>query len=136
MIEFQITTGQLAIDSLIIQADAYAGAPGHVNDPSACALGGPGPNDHGPLPPGRYSIGDPVDNDHGPCSFPLTPVPVPGGPAWPATRSPAPGNFWIHADNPSKPPRSSSAGCIVAGHGARAAIKVHLEFSRVLEVTP
>jgi Protein of unknown function (DUF2778) len=87
----------------------YAGAPGHVNNPSAQELHG-----LGPLTRGRYTITAPYDNPKtGPFTLNLTP-------AYTNTMF-GRGDFRIHGDN-SHANQTASEGCIILPRIAREAI--------------
>ena len=122
MVTFDRASGNIGIDSACIGV-GYSGAPGHVGvcaDEALHALG--------PIPAGRWIIGDPYDHPVlGPCCMNLTPAP--------GTETFGRGDFRIHADNASKPPKSSSEGCLVASHDTRARIAAYLATSRELVVT-
>ena len=120
---FNITSGDYGIDGQCV-GSAYSGAPGHVNVAADVGLKG-----LGPLPTGLYTISEPyTDPEKGPLCFRLTPC---GGQEM-YNR----GGLLIHADNASKPMRSSSEGCVVAGPVLRHAIAVAVAAgSNILEVT-
>jgi hypothetical protein len=110
VIQFQIDSGEISQNAETIDM-GYSGAPGHVNNPADCGLVG-----EGPIPPGVWQMGDPVnDPETGVFSIPL----------WMIQGDPlgrdvyTPGNFRWHGDNASKPPQSSSKGCLVSGHASR-----------------
>lgn len=107
MITFKISTGELFADDACV-GSGYSGAPGYVNDPASVSL-----PDKGPIPPGLWSIGAPVDILHSLGSFCLPLTPMAGTDA--LGRS----GFFIHGDNSSRPPRSSSEGCIVTDRATR-----------------
>ncbi|MGA9127581.1 MAG: RHS repeat-associated core domain-containing protein, partial [Terracidiphilus sp.] len=99
----------------VVNTSGYSGGneglnPYGVNNPAFES-----PPDVGPIPEGSYSIGP--DNQHmGPYSLPLTPFPGSNlfRRGW--------HDFYIHGDNSSKPPQSSSKGCVVTNHNARKTI--------------
>ncbi|HTZ88648.1 MAG TPA: tlde1 domain-containing protein [Solirubrobacteraceae bacterium] len=125
MITFAIGAGELRDDEGELIGSAYSGAPGHVNVAADCAL-----PQLGPIPPGRYLLGEPYDDpERGPFCIPLTPCT--------GTDTFRRGGFLIHADNPRKPPRSSSEGCIVPrDRPTRIAAWVAAQPDRLLEVVP
>ena len=122
MTSFQVSTGDIGIDGACV-GSGYSGAPGHVGITADIAL-----HALGPIPPGLYTINDPLTHPVlGPCCMALTPDP--------SNTMYGRGSFYIHADNASKPPRSSSEGCIVAPPDVRHAIAGHLATDRNLTVT-
>ena len=122
MTTFEISTGDIGIDDECV-GSGYSGAPGHVNCAADCNLKG-----LGPIPPGLYTIGDPyTDPEKGPLCMALTPDT--------SNEMFGRGSLLIHADNHSKPPQTSSEGCIVAPPNVRIKIAAHLAISRQLQVT-
>lgn len=126
MITFSIGAGQMVSSSGTILGPAYAGAPGHVNNPDDCGLKG-----LGPLPKGRYIIGAPVtDPVTGIFSLPLTPDP--------SNEMFDRGSFFIHGANAVVDvdgQQASSHGCPVASHPVREAIWTEAEATdHLLEV--
>lgn len=107
MITFKISTGELFADDACV-GSGYSGAPGYVNDPASCSL-----PQQGPIPPGQWSIMPPVDKPGSLGAFCLPLVPMAGTDA--LGRS----SFYVHGDNSSRPPRSSSEGCIVTDRATR-----------------
>ena len=100
-----------------LDTEAYSGAPGYVNDPEAEPL-----RSLGPIPAGWWSIGMDT-SEKGPLTLPLTPDPD--------TVTFGRFGFLIHGDNASKPPQSSSEGCLIANHAARV---VCSQFTRLLVI--
>jgi hypothetical protein len=120
-VQFRISAGQIStVDQTGTQSyirSAYSGAPGFVNDVSAERMVA-----QGPIPRGWWTIG--ADNgEKGPLTLPLTPDAD--------TNTFGRSGFLIHGDNASRPPQSSSEGCIVADHQTRA---ICATFARLLVV--
>jgi len=75
----------------------------------------------GPIPRGTYYYGDPLDKNNrmykGSLTLPLTPNDETRKSILEMGRDPD--SFLIHDDNPNKPPRTSSTGCIILRHRIR-----------------
>lgn len=119
MITFEITSGQLRADGILL-GTGYAGNGSALNNPLATDI-----KMHGPLPVGSYAIGFPQDRPTtGRFSLPLTPDS--------ANQMFGRSEFYIHGglanepcDSPSVTPggqRTASDGCIVTAHDVRVAI--------------
>lgn len=120
MVGFQISSGLVSQDAACI-GSAYSGAPGHVNNPADVAL-----KAQGPIPPGIYHIGAPINDPQlGIFCLPLTPAPQ--------NVMYGRGGFFVHGDNASKPPQSSSEGCIVTDHATR--VLISRDPDELIEVT-
>ena len=110
---YQISTGKILDPSSQLLGIGYSGNGASLNNPLDTRIA-----DHGPLPVGIYTMGPWYDDKPGPTSK---------GPI--VTRlTPSPENemygrsgFMIHGDNDAMN-HTASDGCLVAGHGYRAAM--------------
>jgi hypothetical protein len=118
--QFKISTGQLtSLPDGTQFGGAYAGAPGYVNDPTACPI-----VDMGPLPCGTYGIGAPIhDPNTGPFSLPLTPSED--------NEMYGRGSFLIHGDNDAMN-QTASKGCIISQLSTREEISQRFDLIQVV----
>lgn len=118
--QYKQKTGDLDLKvgnvSVFHAGTGYAGHGKGLNDPESQSVSEAHDKENaGPLPRGQYTIGPPT-HTIGPVSMNLHPDP--------GTNMDGRGknSFWIHGDNASKPPLSSSEGCIVLPRDARVAV--------------
>ena len=117
---FKQSTGSMDLKVGVVTVEragtGYAGHGNGLNNPEGQGVSEDEDKANaGPLPRGQYTIGPPTDHI-GPVSMNLHPDP--------GTDMDGRGenSFWIHGDNASKPPFSSSEGCIVLPRDARESI--------------
>lgn len=98
---FNISAGAISQDDTYI-GDAYAGAPGYVDEPDAEGMVG-----KGPLPEGWYTMCPPINKPESVGEYAIELIPDPENDM--KGRS----GFFCHGDNPQMN-HSASDGCIVA----------------------
>ena len=109
-VEYKQSTGETSVKigslTILPLGTGYAGHGQGLNNPGSQSVGEADDKANaGPVPQGGWTIGPAVNNHLGSPAMPLQPNP--------GTQTFGRRDFWIHADNPARPPLSSSEGCIV-----------------------
>jgi hypothetical protein len=133
-VEYKQRTGETSVKigspTILPLGTGYAGHGQGLNNPGSQSVGEADDKANaGPLPQGGWTIGPAVNNNLGSPAMHLHPDP--GTKMFGRDKD----SFWIHADNPTKPPLSSSEGCIVFPNRA---VRVAIGASGIdtLEVVP